>query len=462
MHHQPLSPQLLPILLLLALSPLIGLGQSIDGRVLDMDTKQPLENVNVYVENSEIGAATNTKGVFKLRNLPAIQPSDSLTFSRIGYKTVKIAFLELTEKPITVLMQELPSELSEVTIEGKNKLNEKLSFHKLSPLKKGVFAFGSIVVNDSIYVIGGSESFSEDAMRKAMYDATLKYPYGASWNQILNELEPNGTHTAYNNILLTYDIQMDEWRTTETHFENREQHQIHKFEEKVFVLGGKRVSNNGKNEYLLNTIEIFDLDSSNIIVDDVNPHQAVDFASFTYKDNILVMGGSVKLDKAGKKVFTDKCRFFNITSGYWYELENMTKAKEVDGALIGDKVYLIGGFDGQALTEIESLDLSTGKWEKEGDLFYAMENPSITSHGDIIYIYNFGKLTVFNTLENTLSAYDIDLYLKDPNLLYHKNKLYVLGGYTEELYSKTPSPGLFAIDLDEMARTKVRHSKELN
>ncbi|MDC6383812.1 hypothetical protein D2V93_15585 [Flagellimonas taeanensis] len=88
------------------------------------------------------------------------------------------------------------------------------------------------------------------------------------------------------------------------------------------------------------------------------------------------MGGSVKLDKAGMKVFTDKCHFFNITSGYWYELENMTKAKEVDGALIGNKVYLIGD-------------------------------------------------------------------------------------YTEELYSKTPSPGLFAIDLDEMARTKVVESKNL-
>lgn len=461
MYNKLLPSKPILVLLLLTLTPIFGHGQNIDGRVLDMDSKQPLENVNVYIENSEVGTATNRKGEFKLSNLSTIHTPDSLTFSRVGYKTVKIGFRELTEKPITVLMQELPSELSEVTVEGKKKLNEKLPFHKLSPLKKGVFAFGSIVVNDSIYVIGGSESFSEDAMRKAMYDASIKY-IDPSWVDVLNEMEPNGTHTAYNNILLTYDIQMDEWRATETHFENREQHQINKFEEKVFVLGGKRKSKNGKNEYLLNTIEIFDLDSLNIVVDDVNPHQAVDFASFTYKDNILVMGGSVKLNKAGKKVFTDKCRFFNITSGYWYELENMTKAKEVDGALIGDKVYLIGGFDGQALTEIESLDLSTGKWEKEGDLFYAMQRPSTTSHGDTIYIYNFGKLTVFNTLENTLNAYDIDLYLKDPNLLYHKNKLYVLGGYTEELYSKTPSAGLFAIDLDEMGRTKVRDSKELN
>lgn len=461
MYNKPLPSRSILVLLLLTLAPIFGHGQNIDGRVLDMDTKQPLENVNVYIENSDIGAATNRKGEFRLRNLSPTNASDSLTFSRIGYQTVKIGFKGLTEKPTTVLMQELPNELSEVTVEGKKKLNEKLPFHRLSPLKKGVFAFGSLIINDSIFVIGGSESFSEDAMRKAMYDASIKY-IDPSWVDVLNEMEPNGTHTAYNNALLTYDIQLDQWHTTEAGFENRERHQINKFEEKVFVLGGKRKSKNGKNEYLLNTIEIFDLDSMNIVIDDVNPHQAVDFASFTYKDNILVMGGSIKLNKAGKKVFTDKCRFFNITSGYWYDLENMTKAKEVDGALIGDKVYLIGGFDGQALTEIESLNLSTGKWEKEGDLFYAMEHPSITSHGGTIYIYNFGKLTVFNTLENTLSAYDIDLYLKDPNLLYHKNKLYVLGGYTEELYSKTPSPGLFAIDLDEMGRTKVRDSKELN
>ncbi|WP_293297516.1 carboxypeptidase-like regulatory domain-containing protein [Allomuricauda sp.] len=457
-----LMPKTVQITLFLIFSTALGFGQIVKGRVLDMETKQPLDNVNVYIKNSEIGAATNVKGEFRLSYDSTISPTDSLIFSIIGYKTLKIKFSQLKETSNTILMNELTNELGEVIISSKKKLREKLKYHPLSRLKKGVFAFGSIVINDTIYVIGGSESFTEDTMRKAIEDASLKNPYGATWNDVLGETEPNGTNTSYNNKLLTYDIHLDQWKTVDVDFENRAHHQINKFEEKVFVLGGKRVSNNGKKQYLLNKIEILNLDSLSIVIDDTNPHQAIGFASFTYKDNILVMGGSIKMDKAGNKVYTDKCHFFNITSGYWYELEDMTKAKQTDGAIVNEKVYLIGGTDGNPLSEIESLDMSTGKWKKEGDLFYEMENPSITSHDAIIYIYNYGKLLVYNTLANTLKAYNIDLYLKDPDLLYHKNKLYLLGGYTEEKFKKEPSSGLYAIDLYELNKTKVSDSKKLN
>lgn len=118
-------------------------------------------------------------------------------------------------------------------------------------------------------------------------------------------------------------------------------------------------------------------------------------------------------------MFTDKCHFFNISSGYWYELENMTKAKQTDGAMINEKVYLIGGSDGSPLSEIESLNLSNGKWQKEGDLPFAMEAPSIASHNKFIYIYNFGRVLVYNTSTNTIYTYDIGLTIKEPRMVYH-------------------------------------------
>ena len=439
----------------------LGLGQVVKGRVLDMETKQPLEDVNVFIQNTDIGTATNSKGEFKLYADSLFNNTDSLTFSIVGYKTLKLKFSKLNEKANTVLMEELTNELSEVIIPGKKKLRAKLKYYPLSPLEKGLFAFGSIVINDLILVIGGSESFIEDSFRKAMEDASLNNPDGG-FLAVLNELEPNGSYHGYNNELLTYDINVDQWRTTDISFENRAYHQINQFEDRLYTLGGKRVSYNGKKEYLLNTIEILDLDSLNIVVDDTNPHQAVNFASFTYKDNILVMGGSIKKDKNGHKVFTDTCHFFNITTGYWYELEGLTKPKEVNGVLIDDMVYLIGGFNGKPLSEIESLNMGNGKWEKVGDLFYAMESPSITSHNKSIYIYNYGSLLVFDTLEHTLKAYDINLFVKNPDLLYHKNKLYILGGYTEEKYTKTPFSKLFAIDLAQLGKTKIRESKKFN
>lgn len=438
-----------------------GFGQIIEGRVLDSETKQPLDNVNVYIENTDLGAATNNKGEFKLR-YSNIQPSDSLTFSIIGYETRKVTFTELRETSTTILMQELTNELGEVVISGKSKLREKLKYYKLSSLQKGLFGFGAILVNDSIFIIGGSESLTEDNMRKAIQDASYNTPLAPTWTNVLDEMEPNGSYQGYNNNLLVYDINLDQWHTKEIDFVDRENHQINVFNNRLYSLGGKKISNNGKKEYLHNKIEILDLDSLNIIVDDTNPHQAIDFASFTYKDNILVMGGSIKKTISGNKIFTDKCHFFNIPTGYWYELENMTKAKQTDGAMINEKVYLIGGSDGRPLSEIESLDLSNGKWQKEGDLLYAMENPSIASYNEIIYIYNFGKLHVYNTTADVIYEYNIDLSIKEPEMVYHKDKLYIIGGYREERFAKEPSSDVFSIDLIELRKTKIVNSKKLD
>lgn len=449
------------LFLFLLVSVQMGLAQTISGVVLDKEYETPLENVNIYIANTEIGTATNDNGKFRLKLNSLVSPSDSLTFSSVGYKTLKIALSNLNNKANTILMSELTNELGEVVVGGKRKLQEKLRYKVLTPLKKGVFAFGSTIVDDKLYVIGGSESYTEDAARKAIAKANEKY-VNPTFMQVLNEMEPNGSNNSYNNNLLIYDFNSDEWQNTDIKFEDRAYHQLSTFDNKIYTLGGKRKAFNGSKEYLLNKIEILNLDSLKVITDDVNPHQAVDFASFTYKDNLLVMGGSNRMTKDGRKTFTDKCHFFNITTGYWYELEKMTKPKETDGVIIKDKVYLIGGFNGNPLSEIESLDLTTGTWKKEGDLFYEMENPSVTSHNGLIFIFNFGKLHIYDTLKSTLTAYDIDIFIKNPNLHYHQNKLYVLGGYTEEEYSKEPSSKLFEINLNQLVKTKVQDSKTLN
>ncbi len=441
--------------------PQSGLAQQVSGTVLDKATEIPLENVNIYIENTKIGTATNDKGKFRLRiNAPTSQ-SDSLTFSIVGYRTLKLALSDLLDtNPNTIMLSELTNELGEVIVDGKRKLQQKLRYKELSRLKRGLFAFGSTLIDDKIYVIGGSESYTEDTMREAIEAASINNPTGGIL-AVLDELDPNGSYQGYNNELQVYDILSDQWHTSPIEFENRSHHQLNIINDKIYALGGKRVANNKSKEYLLNTIEILRLDSLQIIMDNVNPHQAVDFASFTYNDNLLVMGGSNKMTKDGRKVFTDKCHFFNATNGYWYELATMTKPKETDGAIIEDKVYLIGGFNGEPLSEIESLDLETGTWKKEGDLFYAMEKPSITKHNGTIYIYNFGKLHIYDTKKATLTAYDIDLFINNPNLHYYQNKLYVLGGLVEEEFSKKPSSRLYEINLNQLAKTKVADSKNL-
>ena len=163
--------------------------------------------------------------------------------------------------------------------------------------------------------------------------------------------------------------------------------------------------------------------NNTIAIDKTNPHQAINFSSFTYDDNIIILGGSTKSNEKGKKIYSKEVHDYDTKSGYWYKLEDMPTAKETSGVLVGDKIYLIGGYDDKPLTEITTLDLITGKWTKIGDLPYAMEKPALTVHNDTIYIFENGKISTLDIKSNTLNEYLIDLPMKGSQLY-----VYTCGG----------------------------------
>ncbi|NOY47331.1 MAG: galactose oxidase, partial [Chlorobi bacterium] len=233
------------------------------------------------------------------------------------------------------------------------------------------------------------------------------------------------------------------------------------YNNKIYIIGGIRLSTNREFYYLDDKIEVFDLKTQTIIIDNTNPHQATNFASFIYDNNIIVMGGSVKLKNNGKKLFTNKSHIYNLESGYWYQLKDMSEAKEVKGVLIKNKIYLIGGFNIKPLKEIESYNLTTGKWEREGELFSPIAIPALAYHNNFIYIYNNKKICTYNIETKELTEYLIDLPFKSSELYYFDDKLYILGGYFENEYSKTPSRNLYSIHLSEFKKTAINKSKTL-
>ena len=139
----------------------------------------------------------------------------------------------------------------------------------------------------------------------------------------------------------------------------------------------------------------------------------------------------------------------------------MSSAKETNGVLIGDKIYLIGGFKNKPLSEIESFDLITKTWKKEGDLFFGMESPALTSNKGIIYIFDKGKFFTYNTKKRELNEYYIKLNLTSSKIFISNNKMYLLGGINLGDYDTTPSSALYSIDLVEFNKTQIRRAKTL-
>ena len=171
------------------------------------------------------------------------------------------------------------------------------------------------------------------------------------------------------------------------------------------------------------------------------------------------MGGSVKLKSNGEKQFTNTSHIYNLESGLWYQLKDLPEAKEVNGVLIKNKIYLVGGFNNKPLKDIDSYDLTTGKWEKEAELFSGIADSALTTHHNHIYIYDDGKIYTYNTDTKALNEYLIDLPYKSSELYYFNDKLYLLGGFKENEFSKTPSSNLYSIDINEFDKTKVYKSK---
>ena len=442
--------------LILILFTFTSFGQNISGKVLDNKNNLPIKNVNVYLTKTKEGTTTNKKGEFNLKFKSLAKPTDTITFSIIGYASKSFALMELKINSNTIHLSEKIEELKEVLLNSDKKLKSKIHFNKLSSLKGGLHSFGSSLIENKIYVIGGDASYIEDTAKRTLY-----YYGDLNFEEFLKKLRVNFSWENYKGDLQIYDIFTDTWTMPDLKFRKRAYNTINYYNNKIYVIGGTRLSTNRKFEYLDDKIEVFDIKTKSIIIDDTNPHQATNFASFIYDNNIIVMGGSIKLKKNGEKLFTNKSHIYNLESGYWYQLKDMPEAKEVKGVLIKNKIYLIGGFNNKPLKEIETYDITNGKWEKEGELFIGINHPALTTHNNLIYIFNDGKIYTYNTKTKELDEYLIDLFFKSSSLFYYNDKLYLLGGFKENEFSKTPSSNLYSIDLNEFKKTAISKSKTL-
>jgi len=425
----------------------ITFGQIITGKVLEDGTNNPLSGVNIYVRSTDEGTSTTGNGYFKLKTKLPLTEKDTIYFSFVGYSTKKLSISKLRTKDNIILLTQDYYNLKEIPVVSNRILKYKINFKKLASLKEGIFSFGSLLVGNKIYVVGGDESFEEDTAMEAFSD------YGDDLMSFINHMRPNLSWQTFSGSLNIYDIPSNSWTKSNLKFEQRAYHTMNYFNYKIYILGGKKLSDNKQYEYLDSKIEVFDITKNTILNSNVNPHQAINFASVVYDDNLIVMGGSTKLDINGNKIYSNKNHLLNLKTGYWYELNAMPKAKETKAVLIKNNIYLIGGFCQRALNDIDVYNLTTGKWSSDRKLAFEVERPALACNENTIYIFDDGKIQTYNVETKELKLYQIDLYLKSAELFCAENKLYILGGFEKDRFTITASEKLYSIDLDEFNTT---------
>jgi len=427
-------------------------SQFIEGKVIDAQTEEPINGVHVYIKGVGNGTQTNSLGKFRL-NTSFEEKGISVSFSHISYFD-KIVLVEESNF-INVSLNKKTELLNEVKITHTKYLNKSIAYKKLSQMKNGLHSFGATYFEGKIYVVGGNASYHIDDMKKTLEN----YPDLYDFEQYLNKAKNSYWKKLFNGDYRVYDILKDEWNYQKDKFEDRAHHKINIWNNQLYVIGGLRLTRTNKREYLQDNIEILNFENDSTIIDYTNPHQAVDFSMNRYKDNLILMGGSVKLKRNGFKEYSNKVHLYNLSSGLWYEIGAMPVAKECNSVLVNDKIFVIGGFNKKPHSSIESFNITSQKWKKEGELFSTINKPALTSKNEMIYIFDNGKLSTLNTLTNELHEYFIDLYLINSEMLLIDNKLYIIGGLRANSFSATPSSGIYSININEFEKTLVHKSK---
>ncbi|MHC0446239.1 Kelch repeat-containing protein [Flavobacterium sp. 3-218] len=448
------------LLYLFILLPFITNAQTINGIVKSQTTNLPIGDANIYALQGKIGTITNDRGEFSLNKAKA---SDTLQVSHIGYISTKIAISDFKKSNFIISLQEDIETLNNVEITKHHaRLKSKLDFTKLESLNNVLYSFGSTVINGKIYITGGDISEEENVLN-ILKERSISSDNDPNFEKKYRDLlQMQVSKKFYREDLLIYDPKTDVWEKSDTKFKRRAYHNINYYNNTLYVLGGKRVATNQRFEYLENEIEVFDINKNKITIDKTNPHTAADFASFVYKDNIIVMGGSIKKTEKGQKTFTDKVHMYNITSGLWYELEKMPVAKEVKGVLIDDKIFTIGSKDNKSLSEIHSFDLTSETWKNEATLISHLENPAIAYSANDIYILEDGKLSIYNTKSKQIKEYFVDLQLRGATMHFINDKLYIIGGYSFGSFMKIPSSKVYSISIDEFDTTAPNRIRVLS
>jgi len=114
----------MPIIILFLITITINAQNSISGKVVDIDTEEPLIGVEVFIKDLKIGTTTNENGNFEIKNIK--NNTYTLRFTYLGYapiiKEIKVPSTEVEN--ISIKMKETAINLQEVMVTGNPFLSE--------------------------------------------------------------------------------------------------------------------------------------------------------------------------------------------------------------------------------------------------------------------------------------------------------------------------------------------------
>ncbi|MDP4269898.1 MAG: carboxypeptidase-like regulatory domain-containing protein, partial [Bacteroidota bacterium] len=119
------------------------------GTILDETTKNPIDYASVYISGTTIGAYTDAKGHFSLKDVTF---PCQLVVSHVAYNVNTNIINENSPKEITIYIREKTRLLNEVQVADKSMRDKNIREFKLAFLGDDYWGSHAILKNDSVLI----------------------------------------------------------------------------------------------------------------------------------------------------------------------------------------------------------------------------------------------------------------------------------------------------------------------
>lgn len=220
---------------------------------------------------------------------------------------------------------------------------------------------------------------------------------------------------------------------------------------KIYILGGEINQNlkidinigfykntqYDRYEKSLAFMEVFDPKTGKIEKIKDMPFKRAKSGIIAKDSKIYLFGGyhsSIIRDESKKEVYLNNVSIYDTKTKTWSEGTPMNNERTCKAVLNGNKVYIIGGYDGHSGTkDVEVYNIDTDTWEVLDDAPFNISANSILVKNDIIYLFGdydeLNRVVTYNIKTNKWKKIQSNFNPSRHNAsVIYNDDIYVLGG----------------------------------
>ena len=273
---------------------------------------------------------------------------------------------------------------------GKNNFAQEMVFSDLADLPIGRSSIHSATDGENIYVVNGFT-----------------------------------TMDSYSPEVIQYNIATDTWSLVSNNTISKRYASTSVVNGKLYILNG--VISGG---IINDQVEVIDLADNSVSLSTPNPTPGRAAGIADWEGKFYSFGGLTSTN-----TYSNKLSSFDPVTETWTTLADMPVATETKGEIVEGKLYVFGGYNGMALTQIMRYDIATDVWETIGTMPTTISAHAATVIGSKIWLAgdfaNLTSLAYFDTADESFHVVTSNM-----NSRRHAaaegidNQLIVIGGNT--------------------------------